>query len=162
MSTEGGATGVGGSWAAATVVWRGGGQQWGREATVRGFWLYGALTAWMMCTGGDWGGGDKVRGGWCWGVQPPWTALHAISIRLQNSFCESHTWRLVSWKALRALNARWAQPVYPIFEDEKSNGSDEKSVKQKIAFKKTDRTNIIATNFVGYFVIFRGHVALSL
>ena len=26
-----------------------------------------------------------------------------------------------------------AQPVCPIFEDEKSNGSDEKSVKQKIA-----------------------------
>ena len=37
-----------------------------------------------------------------------------------------------SWKALRALNARWALPVYPVFEDEKSKASDEKSVKRKI------------------------------
>ena len=28
---------------------------------------------------------------------------------------------------------RWALPVNPVFEDEKSNGSDGKSVKQKIA-----------------------------
>ena len=35
-----------------------------------------------------------------------------------------------SWKALRALNDRWALPV---FEDEKSKASDEKSVKRKIA-----------------------------
>ena len=34
-----------------------------------------------------------------------------------------------SWNALRALNARWALPVYPVFEDEKSNGSDQKSGK---------------------------------
>ena len=53
-----------------------------------------------------------------------------------------------SWKALRALNARWALPVYPVFVDEKSKASHEKSVKQKIALKKTNRTNIIATNFV--------------
>ena len=49
-----------------------------------------------------------------------------------------------SWKALRALNARWALPVYPVFEDLKrqtKNRSSEKS-------HKTDRTNIIATNFV--------------
>ena len=32
----------------------------------------------------------------------------------------------------------------PVFEDEKSKASDEKSVKQKIALKKTARTNIIA------------------
>ena len=38
-----------------------------------------------------------------------------------------------SWKALRALNARWAPPVYPVFENEKSKASDEKSVKRKIA-----------------------------
>ena len=44
------------------------------------------------------------------------------------------------------LNVRWALPV---FKDEKSNGSDEKSVKRKIALKKTNRINIIATNFVG-------------
>ena len=32
-----------------------------------------------------------------------------------------------SWKALRALSARLALPVYPVFEDEKSKASDEKS-----------------------------------
>ena len=36
-------------------------------------------------------------------------------------------------KALTELNVHWALPVYPVFEDEKSNGSDEKSVKRKIA-----------------------------
>ena len=46
------------------------------------------------------------------------------------------------------LNARWALPVYPVFKDEKSNGSDEKSVKRKIAQQKTNRTNIRATNLV--------------
>ena len=35
-----------------------------------------------------------------------------------------------------------------VFEDEKPKASDEKSVKRKIALKKTNRTNIIATNFV--------------
>ena len=40
--------------------------------------------------------------------------------------------RLVSRKALE-LNARWAFSVYPVFENEKSNRSDEKSVKRKIA-----------------------------
>ena len=38
------------------------------------------------------------------------------------------------------------QSVYLVFEDEKSNGSDEKSVMRKI--EKTDRTNKIAANFV--------------
>ena len=38
-------------------------------------------------------------------------------------------------------------PVYPIFVDEKSNGSEEKPVKRKIA-QKDNRTNIIDTNFV--------------
>ena len=38
-------------------------------------------------------------------------------------------------------------PVYPIFEEEKSKASDEKSV-VKNRIKKTNRTNIIATNFV--------------
>ena len=33
------------------------------------------------------------------------------------------------------LNARWAVPVYPVSKNEKSNGSDEKSVKRKIAKK---------------------------
>ena len=38
-----------------------------------------------------------------------------------------------SWKALRALNAHWAVPVYPVFRDEKSKASDKKLVKRKIA-----------------------------
>ena len=47
------------------------------------------------------------------------TALHTISISLQNSYCESHNWRLGSWKSLRALQTYWALPVYPVFEDKK-------------------------------------------
>ena len=90
------------------------------------------------CCGGGGGGGEEEG-------QFLRTALHTISISLQNSFCELHTWRLVSCKALRELNARWALPVYPVFE-EKSKASDEKSVKRKIAYKKSKRTNIIATN----------------
>ena len=43
-----------------------------------------------------------------------------------------------SWKALRALNARWALPVYPIFEDEKSNVSEEISVEWKITKTRQD------------------------
>ena len=38
-----------------------------------------------------------------------------------------------SSKALRALNARWALPVYPVFEDEKSKASAEKLVQRKMA-----------------------------
>ena len=47
---------------------------------------------------------------------------------------------------LMKLNARWALPVYPVFRDEKSNASDEKSVKQKN--RKTSRTSVVARNFV--------------
>ena len=54
----------------------------------------------------------------------------------------------MSSKALRALNAHCAPPLYPVLDEDKSNGSDEKSAKRKIALKTTDRTNIIATNFV--------------
>ena len=53
-----------------------------------------------------------------------------------------------TWKALRAHNARWALPVYPVFEDEKSKGVRRKIGQAKNRIKKTDRTNIIATNFV--------------
>ena len=104
----------------------GGGQRW------EGVWLHGALRP----------GLNDVQG-WRLGG----TALHTISISLQNSFCELHTWRLVSWKALRALNAQRALTVYAVFEDKKSTGSDQKSVKRKIALEKSDRTNI-AKNFV--------------
>ena len=89
----------------------------------------------VMWLGG--GGGANVGGGG-WGVvggQPLRTALHTISISLQNSFCESHTWRLVRRKALREVNARWALPVYPVFEDETANVSDKTSFLRIIALK---------------------------
>ena len=53
-----------------------------------------------------------------------------------------------SWKALRALNVRWVLPVNSIFVDKNSKASDEKSGQGKNRIKKTDRSNIIATNFV--------------
>ena len=48
---------------------------------------------------------------------------------------------LISFNALQSL------PVYPVFDDEKSNGSDKKSVKEK-SHKKDRITNVITTNFV--------------
>ena len=94
-------------------------------------WLHGAFTAWAMGTGWDWGAGvgDEV-GLW---DQFPRTAIYTINIGLQNGLCKSHTWRLVSWKALRQLNAHWALPLYAVSEDEKSNGSEEKLTTPKIA-----------------------------
>ena len=65
---------------------------------------------------------------WC---QPLRTALHTIIISPKNSFCESHTWRLVSSKALGELNAYWELPLYTVSEDEKSKKSYQKSVKRK-------------------------------
>ena len=48
---------------------------------------------------------------------------------LQNNFRESHFQSIVTLRALRELNAFLAPPSYFVFEDEKSNGSDEKSAK---------------------------------
>ena len=42
---------------------------------------------------------------------------------------------IVGVSATSQNNASWAVPIYPIFEDEKSKASDEKSVKRKIAKK---------------------------
>ena len=54
-----------------------------------------------------------------------------------------HTWRIASRKAIRE------QSVSSVFEDEKSNGPDEESVRRKIDLRKKDhRANIFATNFV--------------
>ena len=39
-------------------------------------------------------------------------------------------------------------PVHPVFDEQKTNGSDKKLVKRKQSHKKDHRTNIIATNFV--------------
>ena len=58
---------------------------------------------------------------------------HTIRVSLQSDFCESHTWRLVSSKALRDLMPSGLF-LYPIFENEKSNGSAQKS------HKKSNRT----------------------
>ena len=53
-----------------------------------------------------------------------------------------------SWKALRALNARWALPFYPVFVDEKSKASDKKSAKRKIAPKRpTGLIKLLQTSF---------------
>ena len=79
----------------------------------------------------DWGGGGQIA----WGVSNSRlrTALHTMKLSPQNSFGESHSQRLVRRKALRELNALRALPVYPVFEDEKSNRLDEKLVKRRIA-----------------------------
>ena len=95
--------------------------------------------------------GWREGAGWCgrgvsWGegVWYGWSNSKSrpshLEYRSQTSFCESHHWRIMSWRALtlRELNALWALPVHPVFEDEKSSASDEKS---KI---KNHRTNIIA------------------
>ena len=61
----------------------------------------GERLALSVASHGGGGGAPGVRWG-CTGClmgeggQPLRTALHTISISLQNSFCESHTWRLVS------------------------------------------------------------------
>ena len=98
--------------------------------------------------GGPWLHGVNDAQGWAfrglmwWAVWDQFliTALHTISISRQNSFCESHSWKLVSLKALRELNAHWALPLYPVSKNKKTNGSYQKSVKQKISI----RINIIA------------------
>ena len=100
------------------------------------------LTARTMCRVGKWGWTERGlmwRGLGEWG-QPLRTALHTIIISLQDRFCELDTLSLVIWMALRAL-----MPAERVFEDEKSDGSDENSIKRKISLKKTDRTNLIAT-----------------
>ena len=90
------------------------------------------ITTWTMCSGGDCGAGADVgegrsvyvcvcRGRCARGVKFLITALQIMSIRLQNSFSESHTWTLVRWKAQR---------------------------EKLVQHKKDHRTNIISTNFV--------------
>ena len=60
---------------------------------------------WMGLNGGDWGERRNLK------------------------LASVNTQRIVSWKALGALNSRWALPVYAVSEDEKSNMSNEKSFK---------------------------------
>ena len=75
-----------------------------------------------------WGGAIVGGGGQQWGggVQLLRTAFHTISMSPKQFELKQ------SWKAQRALNALGAN-VYPVFDDEKSKASDEKSVKRKIA-----------------------------
>ena len=88
--------------------WRGGGEYLAARGPydlndVKGV----AIVCVCVCVGG--GGGGLTRG------QLLRSALHAISVSLQNSFCWSYTWRLVSEKAQRKLNSHWVLPVYPIW-----------------------------------------------
>ena len=86
--------------------------------------------------GNSWVGGNSPvvggRGNWGgeqWGChQPLRTALHNISKVSKTVRAETEL-----KGSIRTINALWALPVYPIFEDEKSKASDEKSVKRKIA-----------------------------
>ena len=53
------------------------------------------------------------------------------------------------FNALREFNARWALPVYSVFQDQKSNGSDEKSEhksNQQGKFCLTKNTKVPAFN----------------
>ena len=90
----------------------GGGQRWEGSLTARGPYGLNDVQWWglegfgwnegdLMWGEGLLGGEDVGGGGVVEGVQPQRIALHTISIGLQNSFCESHSWRLLSWKALR-------------------------------------------------------------
>ena len=81
----------------------------------------------------EWGLGADVGGDVGWGDKFLRSVLHTISISLQNSSCESHAWKLVSSMTLKELNAYWVLPLYSVCEDEKTNRSDERSVKPKNA-----------------------------
>ena len=92
--------------------------------------LHGALTVWTMCRVWICGGGGGVGGGgwrWCgggrWSVgQLLRTALHTIC--LQSSMWIAYLETVCLLVSCKALNAHWALPVYPVYEDPKSNGSD--------------------------------------
>ena len=83
--------------------------------------------------GGDGGGLD--RGGS--NFKDNETALHTKKLSPQNSFAEIHSYSIVRLMALRDFNALRPLPVYPVFEDKKSNGSDENYVLRKIAYKRS-------------------------
>ena len=84
----GGARGVDGGGATAVG--------WGSTVGVR---FLAARGRYALNDVQGWGWGE-VRGGltWGWGggvgdgIEPLRTTLHTISISLQNSFCETHTW----------------------------------------------------------------------
>ena len=103
----------------------------------------------VASNGGGGGGGNSAWGKKWGGVSQQWRGLHPWEPHFTPKYKSPKQFELKqSWKALRALKARWALPVYPVFEDEKSKASDKKIDRAKNRIKKTDRTNIIATNFV--------------
>ena len=93
----------------------------------------GGLMGWWWATVG-WGGNSAVEGSGAMGG-----STVGVSSTSKNHLKQT-------WKALIALNAGWALPVYPLFEDQKSTASDKNRSREK-SQKKTDRT-IIAKNFV--------------
>ena len=76
------------------------------------------------------------------------TDLHTTSISLQNSFCESHTWRLVRLKALREHNTPLGAACLFRFRGRKFKWVRRKFGQAKNRTKQTNMTKIIATNFV--------------
>ena len=66
-------------------------------------WLHGSrpyglndVQGWGLVVKMGGGGGVICERAEKWRGQTPRAALHTRNIRLQNSFCESHTWRLKS------------------------------------------------------------------
>ena len=108
---EGGGIGGGGGLMGA------GWQQCGGENSAGGWWQ-----SWR-------GWGQSWEGGSTEGVSS--TSENRLSHHKNNS--SKHFELKQSRQSLRVPNARWALPIYPILEDEKSKASDEKSVKRKIA-----------------------------
>ena len=92
---------------------------------------------------------------WCTGVirgQHSWTALHIKSISLENSFCESNT-ETNELKGHLMLAGR-----YP-FLKKKSQLAQTKIGQAKTCIKKTNKTNISATNIVEAQLIIWAHLA---
>ena len=98
-----------------------GGGHWGWGQWWEGIFSYTGPLRSQRCAGWGLGVADLGSGmGW----QFLRSALHTIRISLQNNFCDSHNWRKMCWTALRCINILWALSLYPVSEDEKSNGSD--------------------------------------
>ena len=105
------------------------------------------------CTGGLMRG-DGAREGW-WGrvgakagttvgatvdgFQPLRTVFHTITLqKFELKQC---------WKALRGLNAHWALPKYPVFDDEKSNGLDKEIGHAKKRIKRPTGLKLLQARF---------------
>ena len=90
--------------------------------------------------GQQWSGGQLMGGGATVGVFS--TSKNRPSHR--NYKCQNS----LSWnraEKLWGLLMPAGRYFYPVFEDEKSKASDEKSLKRKISLEKTDRTYVFPT-----------------